>query len=113
LRVKKWFCALVASCLLLGTAAMPAVAAVKLPVETAAAKSFIYAKHSCAHDFNCVRYGVRNCNRQSLHVVLCRIYLDRSTQVQGNYTCQKLVRIALDPITYRVLVTGNGPYHCA
>jgi hypothetical protein len=91
---------------------MPAVAAIKLPVKTAAAKSFIYAKHSCAHDFHCVRYGVRNCARQSLHVVLCRIYLDRSTPAQGNYTCQKLVRIAVDPITYRVLVTGNGPYDC-
>ena len=112
MRVKKWFCALVASCMLLGTAAMPAIAAVKLPVKTAAAKSFIYAKHSCSHDFHCVRYGVRNCNRQGLHVVLCRIYLDRSTPAQGDYECQKLVRIAVDPYTYRVLVTGNGPYHC-
>jgi hypothetical protein len=113
LRVKKWFCALVASCMLLGTAAMPAVAAVKLPVQTAANKAFVFAKHTCSHDFHCVRYGIRNCNRQSLHVVLCRMYVDRKTNAQGNYTCQKLVRVAVDPFDYRVVVTGNGNWACS
>lgn len=113
MKVRKWFCGLMASFLLLAAAAMPAAAAVKLPVQTAANKSFVFAKHTCSHDFNCVRFGVRNCRRISLHVVFCRIYLDRNTQAQGNYTCQKLVRVVVDPITYRVVVTGDGPYHCA
>lgn len=90
----------------------PAMAAVKLPVETAANKAFIFAKHTCAHDQSCVRYGVTNCNRQSLHVVLCRIYDERSTEAQGRYHCTKLVRIALDPVTYRIVITGQGDWQC-
>lgn len=92
--------------------AIPALAAVKLPIQTAANKAFIFAKHTCAHDQNCVRYGVTNCNRQSLHVVLCRIFDERSTEAQGNYHCTRLVRIALDPVTYRIVVTGQADWQC-
>lgn len=92
--------------------AVPAMAAVKLPVQTAANKAFIFAKHTCAHDNNCVRYGVTNCNRQSLHVVLCRIYDERSTEAHGRYHCTKLVRVALDPVTYRIVITGQGDWQC-
>lgn len=92
--------------------AIPAVAAVKLPVQTAANKAFIFAKHTCAHDQNCVRYGVTNCNRQSLHVVLCRIFDERSTEAQGRYHCTRLVRVALDPVTYRIVITGQGDWQC-
>ena len=92
--------------------AIPAVAAVKLPVQTAANKSFIFAKHTCAHDSNCIRYGVTNCHRQSLHVVICRIFDERSTEAQGRYSCTRLIRVALDPVTYRIVVTGQGSWSC-
>ncbi len=92
--------------------AIPAFAAVKLPIRTAASKAFIFAKHTCAHDHNCVRYGVTNCKRQSLHVVLCRIYDERSTEAQGDYHCTRLVRVALDPVTYRIVITGQANWQC-
>jgi hypothetical protein len=92
--------------------ASPATAAVQLPVSTAADKAFIFAKKTCAHDKNCVRYGVTNCRRQSLHVVLCRIFDERSTEAQGKYDCTRLVRVVLDPVTYRIVVTGTSPWEC-
>jgi hypothetical protein len=92
--------------------ASPATAAVKLPVSTAADKAFIFAKKTCAHDKNCVRYGVTNCRRQSLHVVLCRIFDERSTEAQGKYDCTRLVRVVLDPVTYRIVVTGTSDWQC-
>lgn len=92
--------------------AIPAAAAVKLPISTAADKAFIFAKKTCAHDKNCVRYGVTNCRRQSLHVVLCRIFDERSTEAQGRYDCTRLVRVALDPVSYRIVVTGQAPWQC-
>jgi hypothetical protein len=95
-----------------GVFAISAVAAVKLPVQLAAEKSFIFAKHTCAHDGNCIKYGVTNCTRESLHVVLCRIFDERSTAAHGLYGCTRLVRVALDPISFRVVVTGQAPWQC-
>jgi hypothetical protein len=92
--------------------AAPALAGVKLPIHTAGEKAFVFAKHTCAHDRSCVRYGVTNCHRQSLHVVICRIFDERSTSAQGRYDCQRLVRVALDPATYRILVTGQSKWTC-
>src|SRR5690348_5906754 len=90
LRFKTVLSAVAAVCLISAVLAGPAVAAVKLPVQTAANKAFLFAKHTCRHDKSCVRYGVRNCNRQSLHVVLCRIFDERNTAVQGRYECSRL-----------------------
>ncbi|SRR6266516_6662771 len=112
MRVKRLVSAALALCVVLAVLAMPATAAVKLPVRVAAEKSFLFAKHTCAHDQNCVRYGVLNCRRQSQHVVLCRIFDERSTAAQGKYECNRLIRVVLDPSTYRILVTGLGPWHC-
>jgi hypothetical protein len=112
MRAKRLLGLFLATCAVVGVLALPAMAAVKLPIKTAADKSFIFAKHTCAHDHNCVKYGVTNCRRISLHVVFCRIFDERSTPAQGRYPCQKLVRVALDPITYRVLVTGQGAWQC-
>jgi hypothetical protein len=112
MRVKRLIGAALALCAVIAALALPASAAVKLPVELAAEKSFIFAKHTCAHDANCVRYGVLNCNRQSLHVVFCRIFDERNTPAQGKYECNRLIRVALDPNTYRIQVTGLGPWHC-
>jgi hypothetical protein len=111
-RVKRLFCALLASFALLSAVAMPAVAAVKLPVSIAAQKAFIFAKHTCAHDVHCVKYGTTNCRRISLHVVFCRMYNERSTAAQGRYACSKYVRVILDPITFKVIVTGNSGWSC-
>jgi hypothetical protein len=111
-RVKRLFCALLASLVLLGTVAMPVAAAVKLPVQVAGAKAFIFAKHTCSHDVHCVKYGVTNCRRISLHVVFCRMFVERSTPSQGRYGCQKLVRVILDPITGRIVVTGTSSWAC-
>ena len=93
-------------------AAVPATAAVQLPVATAADKAFVFAKKTCAHDKNCIRYGVTNCRRQSLHVVLCRVFDERRTEAQGKYDCTRLVRVVLDPVTYRIVVTGTSPWEC-
>ena len=112
MRVKRLWCALLASFVLLATVAMPAVAAVKLPVQLAGNKAFAFAKHTCAHDVHCVKYGITNCNRQSLHVIICRMYNERSTPAQGRYACQKLVRVVLDPITYKIVVTGTSDWSC-
>jgi hypothetical protein len=111
-RVRRLIAVAVAFCAFLAALALPAAAAVKLPVEVAAEKSFVFAKHTCAHDRNCTRYGVRNCNRQSLHVVLCRIFDERDTDAQGKYECNRLIRVALDPNSFRIQVTGLGPWHC-
>jgi hypothetical protein len=92
--------------------AAPALAAVKLPINTAGEKAFVFAKHTCAHDSSCVRYGVTNCRRQSLHVVICRIFDERSTSAQGKYDCQRLVRVALNPVDYRIQVTGQSNWSC-
>ena len=45
-------------------------------------------------------------------LVLCRMYVERSTPAQGRYDCQKLVRVVLDPITYRIVVTGTTSWNC-
>ncbi len=112
MKVKRMFCALLAAFVLLATVAMPAVAAVKLPVSTAAHKAFDYAKHTCAHDVHCVKYGTTNCRRGSLHVVFCRMYVERSTPAQGRYACQKYVRVVLNPIDYNIVVTGTSDWAC-
>ena len=112
MRVKRLFCALLAAAVLLATVAMPVAAAVKLPAKLAGEKAFVFAKHTCAHDIHCVKYGITNCRRVSLHQVLCRMYVERSTPSQGRYACQKYVRVVLDPITYKVVVTGTSNWAC-
>ena len=41
-------------------------------------------------------------------IVFCRTYLKRNTRVQGGYECTRLIRLAIDPKTHRVPVTGVG-----
>lgn len=113
MRAMRAAAAAIGVCAVLAVLAMPAAAAVKLPVRLAAEKAFIFAKHTCAHDRNCVRYGVENCRRQSLHVVLCRIMDQRDTAAQGRYKCTRLVRVALNPRDYRVQVTGRSRWQCS
>src|SRR5262249_32816674 len=98
--------------MLLGAVAMPVAAAVKSPAQPAGEKASVSAKHTFSHDTPCAKYGIPNCNRQGGHVVLCRIYVERSTRAQGRYACQKLVRVALAPIPYRIVVTGTTSWNC-
>jgi hypothetical protein len=97
---------------LAGVLAVPATAAVQLTVQGAADQSMNYAHNTCNHDPHCVRYGISNCSRQSLHVVLCRMFVERATADQGDYGCTKLVRVSLDLYRGRAVVTGNGDWSC-
>jgi hypothetical protein len=101
-----------ALCAVLAVLAPPASAGVKLSVQRASDKAYLFARHVCAHDPNCERYGVTSCRRQSMRVVLCRIFDDRDTRVQGKYRCTRLVRIAYDPAIRRVVVTGVSDWDC-
>lgn len=112
MRIKRMAAVALATLVFGGVVALPAAAAVFLPVQTASNKAIIFAQRSCNHDPHCVKFGVTNCRRQSLHVVLCRIAAERQTAVQGRYACTKLVRVALDPVDYRVVVTGTGAWSC-
>jgi hypothetical protein len=95
----------------LTVAAEPALA-LKLDDERAERRSGEFAKRICAHDRHCVAHGVLNCRRQTRRVVICRIYDERRTKVQGRYRCQRLARLTLDPKTRSVPVTGLGRWHC-
>jgi hypothetical protein len=88
------------------------MAELTLPVGAAAERSADFAKRICARDEHCVRHGVMNCRRQSARVVLCRIFDERDTQIQGRYRCNRQVRVSLDPKTRRRPITGLGGWHC-
>ena len=111
MKVKRFLALSMAAFLAAAVLAIPAAAAVQLTINGAAGKSMSYAQNTCNHDPHCVRYGVSNCSRQGLHVVLCRIVLERATAAQGDYSCTKLVRVALDPY-YRPVVTGTSDFSC-
>src|SRR5262249_11543764 len=103
--------AVLAACAALGALAGPA-AALKLEIERASSRSLDFAERTCKPDRPCVRSGVVNCDRESQHVVLCRIFDDRRTRVQGRYRCERLIRLTLDPRSRRLPVTGLGKWHC-
>ena len=97
---------------LLSTTTAPAAAALRLSIPDAEEKSRTFAKNTCESDERCIRYGVANCRRQRPRVVLCRIYDERHTKLQGRYRCHRLIRLGLDPRTHRIPVTGLGRWHC-
>src|SRR5260221_13098417 len=101
MRVKRLIGATFALCAIVAALALPASAAVKLPVELAAEKSFVFAKHTCAHDGNCIRYGVLNCNRQSLHVVPRLFLHNRGPEPRGSPNSTDLSRGRWSPTRSR------------
>jgi hypothetical protein len=103
--------AALAVCVALGALAAPAVA-LKLEMERATKRSLDFAEQTCTRDHQCIRSGVLNCRRQARKVVLCRIFDERRTRVQGRYRCERLIRLSLDPKTQRVPITGLGRWHC-
>jgi hypothetical protein len=102
--------AVAAGCIAL-TAPATLAAAAKLEVPLASERSNRFAKGTCDRDKHCIDYGVLNCRRQSRRTVLCRIFDERRTKVQGRYRCERLIRVALDP-PHRIPVTGLGRWHC-
>lgn len=100
--------------LLCAALTLPAEAAVarKLAVPVASHRAAAFAKRTCTHDDSCIRYGVSNCRRQRARVVLCRVFIRRSTKVQGHYRCTRLVRLSLIRGTRHARVTGVGSWRC-
>jgi hypothetical protein len=111
MRVVRALAAALALVAALGALAGPAQA-LKLEIERARGRSLDFAERTCRRDPHCVRSGVRNCRRQARKVVLCRIFDERRTRVQNRYRCERLIRLALDPRTRRVPITGLGRWHC-
>jgi hypothetical protein len=101
-----------AACAALALAAAPAGAAVRLTIPTAERRAAEFAARTCANDKHCSRSGVSSCRRQSPHIVFCRIHLGRKTGAQGRYECSRLIRLAIEPKTHRVPVTGVGRWQC-
>jgi hypothetical protein len=99
-------------CAALLALAAPAAAAVGLPLGAAAERSGRFAERTCEHDRSCVRHGVVSCRRQGRNVALCGIFDERDTAVQGRYLCRRTIRVALDPASGRIPVTGLGRWHC-
>jgi hypothetical protein len=93
------------------SAAVPADAS-EVTIPRAREKAAGFAENTCSHDKACVEQGVLNCRRQSAHLAFCRIFIGRRTEVQGRYTCDRLIRLAMDHETHRVRVTGLGRWNC-
>ncbi len=110
--MNRWLPLLICGAALFVLAALPAEAGMKLPMSVARERAAAYAENTCAHDKSCASSGVRNCRRQSDHIVLCRIFDHRKTDEQGNFVCTRLVRLALEPRSRRVPVTGVSDWEC-
>ena len=85
---------------------------VKLTIPRASERAGIFARSTCKRDVSCVGSGVLNCNRKGNLVVHCRIFDERHTDAQGNYRCNREIRMVMDPKTRRAPVNGLGRWHC-
>jgi hypothetical protein len=111
MRLKKFLAAALATVLLAGILATTALAAVKLTIHGGYTRTLNNARATCDTDSHCTQFGVSNCHRQSLHVVLCRSVNVEDTGV----TCTRLVRVAAIPKFrgFVVRITGFGDWSCA
>jgi hypothetical protein len=89
-----------------------AAPATKLTIPDAREKAAVFAERTCDRDQSCVRHGVLNCRREAPLVVHCRIFDERSTEVQGIYRCNREIRMVQNRRTHRIPVTGLGRWHC-
>ncbi|MFL5872182.1 MAG: hypothetical protein ACJ75T_01730 [Solirubrobacterales bacterium] len=101
-----------AAALLLLLIAPSANAGEKLAIPAARERASSFAENTCAHDEACHNAGVQNCRRASDRVVLCRIFDHRKTEEQGSFLCTRLVRLALQPPSQKVRVTGVSDWTC-
>jgi hypothetical protein len=85
---------------------------VKLTIPRAIERAGVFAESTCKQDESCVHSGVLNCNRKGKLVVHCRIFDERRTDAQGNYRCNREIRMVMDPKTRRAPVNGLGRWHC-
>ena len=84
----------------------------RLSIPDARERAAEFAAQTCSHDESCANAGVQNCRRLRDRVVLCRIFDHRKTEIQGNFVCTRLVRLALQKQTRRTVVTGLGDWDC-
>ena len=105
---------LLAAAVLCATLALPAesMGGARLPLPAASEKAAEFAERTCSHDEGCTGHGVSSCRRDRARLAFCRIYIRRSTPVQGKYRCTRLVRLALIPHTRHAKVTGLGHWRC-
>jgi len=99
-------------CGLLCVAGYAAAGEIKLTIPRASERAAVFAESTCERDRSCVRSGVLNCNRKGMLVVHCRIFDERHTDAQGNYRCNREIRMVMDPKTRRAPVNGLGRWHC-
>jgi hypothetical protein len=103
--------ACLATGLALALLASPALAG-GLSIPSARDRAADFAESTCKHDQSCTGFGVRNCRREGPNIVFCRIVDRRRTEAQGKFVCTRLIRLALNPRTREVPVTGLGPWNC-
>ena len=84
----------------------------KLTIPRATARAGGFAESTCKRDESCVRSGVLSCNRKGDLVVHCQIFDERHTDAQGNYRCNREIRIVMDRKTLRAPVNGLGRWQC-
>src|SRR5262245_9544660 len=84
----------------------------KLTIPRASEKAADFADRTCKRDDSCVDSGVLNCHRKGNLVVHCRIFDERHTDAQGNYRCNREIRMVMDADTHRTPVNGLGRWHC-
>jgi hypothetical protein len=103
---------LLAGAALLLLSAAPASAGEKLSIPAARERAAAFAENTCSHDESCHNAGVQNSRRQGKRGVHCRIFDHRKTELQGNFVCTRLVRLALQPPSPKVSVTGVSDWTC-
>jgi hypothetical protein len=101
-----------AVCVVLYLCAAALAGPVKLTISRATERAGVFAASTCKRDDSCVGSGVLNCNRKGNLVVHCRIFDERQTDAQGNYRCNREIRMVMDPKTRRAPVNGLGRWHC-
>lgn len=104
--------ALLIGAALLLLSAPAASAGERLSIPKARDRASAFAENTCAHDTACASAGVQNCRRLGDRVVLCRIFDHRKTEEQGNFVCTRLVRLAVQPPSPKVRVTGVSDWTC-
>jgi hypothetical protein len=99
-------------CVVLYLCATALAGPVKLTIPRATEKAGIFAETTCKRDDSCVGSGVLNCDRKGNLVVHCRIFDERHTDAQGNYRCNREIRMVMDPKSRRAPVNGLGRWNC-
>lgn len=98
--------------LLCAGAGLASTGGAKLTIPRATERAANFAESTCRQDESCVRSGVLNCATKGDLVANCRIFDERHTDAQGNYRCNREIRIVMDRKTLRAPVNGLGRWRC-